>query len=235
MKHNLSIHELTLAVAINNYDLTLCLPRFLQSSGIVHADWTLASEPVANNQVVQTIYSNGVNVIGQPHRCLFAENLENKLPGGSEVTQVATSYIKSLPHLDYQAIGMNLRGYIKLGTDADKAREQFYKKIFVPGAWQKKGNKQMEAELRLNYSFEDKTLNLVINNGFFNPPEGEPEAIILFGGNFAYNLTQYSGEERIVKLQEIIGKWQEDLKLFQEVIGDFPEVEVKQKKELATV
>lgn len=235
MKNNLSIHELTIAIAANNYDLTLCLPKFLQSSGIVPSEWTLGSEPVVNNQVVQTVYSNGVNIIGQPNRCLFAENLESKLPESSEVPKITTSYIKSLPHLDYQAIGINLRGYIKLGADADKAREQFYKKILVPGSWQKKGNQPMEAELRLNYGFEDKTLSLVVNNGFLNQAEGEPEAIILFGGNFAYNLTQYSGEERIIKLQETIVKWQEDLKLFQEVIGDFPEVEVKQKKELATV
>ena len=32
---------------------------------------------------------------------------------------------KSLPHLDYRAIEINLRDHIKLGADA--AREQFYK------------------------------------------------------------------------------------------------------------
>ena len=89
MANNLKIHELTIAVAINNYDLTLCLPRFLQSSGIVPKEWTLGSEPVVNNQVVQTVYSNGVNIIGQPTRCLFAENLENKESSSSEVAQIA--------------------------------------------------------------------------------------------------------------------------------------------------
>jgi len=135
MNQTLTINELTIVTAINDYDLTLCLPRFLQSSGIVPSDWNLNSEPIVNNQLVQTVYSNGVNVVAQPNRCLFAENIENKDESLVESPQVAKNYVQTLPRLDSQAIGINLRGYIKLGSEADKARQEFFAGLLVDGSW----------------------------------------------------------------------------------------------------
>lgn len=230
MSQTLTINELTIVVAINNYDLTLCLPRFLQSSGIVPSDWTVASEPIVNNQVVQIVYSNGVNIVGQANRCLFAENLENKAESASETPQVAKNYIKALPNLDYQAIGINLRGYIKLGSEPDKTRQEFFAGLLVDGSWQQKGTKDMEAELNLNYTFGDKRLTLNVNNGLLRQPETEALPIILFSGNFSYNLSEQPQENRVEKIQEIITNWQSDLQLFKDVIGDFPQVTIEDKQ-----
>lgn len=230
MNQALTINELTIVAAINNYDLTLCLPRFLQSSGIVPSDWNLNSEPIVNNQIVQTVYSNGVNVIAQSNRCLFAENIENKEESLVESPQVAKNYVQTLPRLDYQAIGINLRGYIKLGSEPDKARQEFFAGLLVDGSWQQKGTKAMEAELNLNYTFDDKRLTLSINNGLLRQPETEALPIILFSGNFSYNLSEQPQKNRVEKIQEIITNWQSDLHLFKDVIRDFPLVTIEEKQ-----
>ena len=230
MTNTLKIHELTIAVAINNYDLTLCLPRFLQSSGIVPKEWTLGSEPVANNQLIQTVYSNGVNIIGQPTRCLFAENLEEKEPTSSEAPKIVSNYISALPNLEYQAVGINLRGYISLGKGGEATSKEFFDKLLVSGSWQNKGTKPMEAELKLNYIFDDKVLTLNVNSGMLNKPEKEPIPIILFSGNFAYSMVQDALDSRAERVKIIASNYQEDIRLFQDVISGFPKITTKSKQ-----
>lgn len=234
MNQALTINELTIVAVINNYDLTLCLPRFLQSSGIVPNDWNLNNEPTVNNQLVQTVYDNGVNVVAQANRCLFAENIENKEDYLVESPQVANNYVQILPHLDYQAIGINLRGYIKLGSDPDKTRQDFFAGLLADGSWRQKGTKAMEAELNLNYTFEDKQLTLNVNNGLLQQPETEALPIILFTGNFSYDLSEQPQENKVEKIQAIITNWQSDLQLFKDVISDFPQVIIEDKQLTAT-
>ena len=78
MSSLLKIHELTFALVIRDYDLSLSQGKFLNSSGIVPNDWSFARQPVANQRVSQTVYSNGVSIVGEPHRCLFSETLDDK-------------------------------------------------------------------------------------------------------------------------------------------------------------
>ena len=88
---------------------------------------------MANNQVTQTIYSNSINIIGQPHRFLIAEIFENKSIEDSESPEVVQNYLNKLSHLDYQAIGINFRAYLNLEP------EDFFNNLLTTGSWQQHG------------------------------------------------------------------------------------------------
>ncbi|WP_036477314.1 hypothetical protein [Myxosarcina sp. GI1] len=216
------VHELTFALVIRNYDLSLAHAKFLQSSGIVSSDWTLSRQPVANDRLSQTVYSNGINIIGEPNRCLFGETLEDKTPKACVSPEVVRGYISKLSNLDYHALGINFRAYLQLDSLGFESYQDFYNQILVPGSWQQHGTKPVQTELRLVYDFEDSRCSLVINEGKLRQPDSEALPIIVFSGNFAYELKHDTDAERTEKIKDIVTNWQNDLQKFQQIISEFP-------------
>ena len=223
MNNTLNINELTFALVINNYDLNLAHAKFLQSSGVVSHDWNLARQPIANNQVTQTIYSNGINIIGQPHRCLIAVIFEDKSIEESEGSQVVTNYLNKLPHLDYQAIGLNFHAYLELEP------QEFIKNIVNAGDWQQHGIERVQTELKFIYQLEHSRFTLTIDGGKLRQPDAEALPIVVFSGNFGYKFDDKELNNRAETIKEIAANWKKDLETFQDIINDFPQVAKKQE------
>jgi hypothetical protein len=222
VSHFLKNHELTFALIIRNYDLSLSYAKFLQSSGIVPNNWMLNRQPVANEQVSQTVYSNGVNVIGEPNRCLFGEILDDKTLEDCLSPEIVQSYVSKLSNLDYYAFGINFQAYLPLDSLGLESYQDFYNQILVSGSWQKHGNKPVQTELKLVYELEHCNFSLTVNEGKLRQPDSEALPIILFSGNFAYELDRELETERADKIKEIVGNWQNEMHTFQKIVSDFP-------------
>lgn len=227
MNSALNINELTFALVINNYDLNLSHAKFLQSSGIVSHDWTLARQPVANQQITQTIYSNGINIIGQYNRCLIAEIFEDKSIDEAESSAVVQNYVNKLSHLDYQALGLNFRAYLEIEP------QEFLKNIINAGDWQQHGIQKVQTELKFIYQLEHCHFTLTIDEGKLRQPDTEALPIVVFSGNFAYKFDDRQLDNRAAAIEEIVANWKEDLNRFQDIINDFPQV--AQDKKLVAV
>lgn len=222
-----NINELTFALVIHNYDLSLSNARFIQSSGIIPNNWNLARQPVANNQVTQTVYSNGINIIGQPHRCLVAEIFEDKSIEECESPEVVENYINKLSHLDYQAVGLNFRAYLEVEP------QDFLKNMVNAGDWQQHGIERVQTELKFVYQFERSRFTLTVDEGKLRQPDSEALPIVVFSGNFAYKFGDEELDNRAEAIKEIVANWRDDLETFQNIINDFPQV--AQEKELVAV
>lgn len=223
MNSTLSINELTFALVINNYDLNLSHTKFLQSSGVVSNDWTLARQPIANQQVTQTVFGNGINIIGQPHRCLIAEIFEGKSIEECQSPEVVQKYLDKLSHLDYQAIGLNFRAYLELEP------QEFFKKLIAAGDWQQHGIERMQTELKFVYQFEHSRCTLTIDEGKLRQPDSEALPIVVFSGNFAYKFSDRELDNRMEAIKKIVSNWNNDLETFNNIINDFPQVAKKQE------
>ena len=77
----------------------------------------------------------------------------------------------------------------------------------------------MQATINLVYQLEQCQLNVSINEVRLQQPEKPATRALLFSGNFNYQVTQYSGEERLKQLQERIDNWSADLQTFRDLIN----------------
>ncbi|MDJ0598834.1 MAG: hypothetical protein QNJ37_08355 [Crocosphaera sp.] len=220
MRKTLEVQELAIVIIAQNYDPSLLNPSLLIGSGIIEKDWKLLREPIVNNNGSQLLFENGITLVGQPGRLTLVEAIGRKASTETELENLSRRYVDLLPEIDYQSVGLNFRGYIKF-EEPEEARKQFFKTLLAPGDWQSMGTAPVQAGLNLAYTFEEKQLNLSINEAKLNLRESEEIPVMLFTGNFNYELKSNSAKERQQQLKKIIEDWQTDLDIYTKVVKKF--------------
>jgi hypothetical protein len=216
------IQELAIVIAVKQLDPTLVTPDFLKYSRIVPNDWEVVGEPIRSFQGSQITFQNGISVIAQPQRISFAELIVDREPSTVLSPQLAGNLTDVLANLNYIGIGINFRGYISFGTDKRKVREFIFQNLLAPGGWQQLGNAPVQAGINLGYTFEERRLNLTINEATLQVPEQEANAIALFSGNFDYDLAATAPlAVHPQRVKQIIGNWERDLELYKDVVSRF--------------
>ncbi|MCU0536082.1 MAG: hypothetical protein MUD14_19510 [Hydrococcus sp. Prado102] len=227
MYRNLNIVEFAIALNVVQYNPTLLHPSFLMASGIVPKDWEFAQQPQVSNRFSQIIFNNGVKIIAQPNRIVLVEAFTNQLEEKVEVSDIACRLIEALPNLEYQAVSNNFRGYISFAEENSGVRDYLFKGILAPGNWQEIGTAPIQTALNFLYTFEQKRLNLIINEASLQVSETDKVPSVLFSGNFDYDLKAKNSVERNIKLQEIVKDWHADKKIYREVVNQFAQIQIE--------
>jgi hypothetical protein len=218
---NLIVQELAIVIAVEKIDPTLLTPEFLSMTQIVPGDWEVVGQPVRSFEGSQITYQQGVSIIAQPQRISMVELILNKEIEAIEVAKIAKSLAKVLANLKFAGIGINFRGYLDFDGRIADAQRFMFSHLLALGDWQKIGTAPVQAGLNLGYTFPDKRLNLTINEATIQQPDQSAAPIILFSGNFDYELTAPENSADLAKLEQILANWQTDLKLYQEVVEKF--------------
>jgi hypothetical protein len=214
-----NIQDLSIVLAIRNYNPTLLTPDFLIGSGVVSNDWELARQPAVTPRASQIAFTNGVQIEAQPGLVSFTEGLSNRESKDLQIPDLVRRYAASLPNLNYLGIGINPRFIISF--DQEAAAERFIQeRILSPGSWQEFGTAPMQASVSIIYTLKDCQLRLNINSARLQVGEGTPIPAILFGGNFAYSLSGESPAEHQQSLNRIIDTWTEDVAIYRDLIDN---------------
>ncbi|RCJ37337.1 hypothetical protein A6770_14490 [Nostoc minutum NIES-26] len=220
MNQPLIIQHVAIAIATKNHNPTLLTFDFLKYSDIVPSDWELARQPVISNQGSQVVFRNGITLAAQQELLSFVEMIGTKEISEIQIPAIARNYVKALPNVEYQALGIDIRGYITANQLGGEAGVQKYMNTLLASApWQEVGNAPVKAAIQLVFSLEQRQFNLSINEGKLYVTEEETIPIVLFSGNFSYSVAGNSKEERLQSLQQLTHNWQEDLKVYLEIIN----------------
>lgn len=215
---SIDIQELAIALVVKGLNPTVLNADFLQQSGLIPPDWKLAQQPIYNNMLAQFVFQNGIQIVAQPNRVMFMEAMGAKAPEEMQVPGLVSQYVNKLPNAAYQAVGINPRGVVQFAHQAEGARKYMLSTLLSQGSWQEFGQAPMEAALQLTYSLEKGQLNLGINTGTLQLPESETVPVVVFSGNFNYELVGDTPQERLGNLKQVIQHWQTDLNIFQELV-----------------
>jgi hypothetical protein len=219
MDQTVTTQELAIVVAADNLNPTILNPDFLKYSGIVPADWELARSPLYTNQMAQVIFQNGVSLVAQPDRIMFLEAIGNKADTDVQVAEIARKYIGILQQVKYQAIGINLRGYVSCKGEAGEAHQFLTQTLLSSGSWQDFGQEPVQTSINFVYTLKESRFNLSVNEATLQFPEEQTLPVILFSGNFSYALDEKADSERVEKIAQIIGNWQSDLDAYRDLIN----------------
>jgi hypothetical protein len=218
----IKLQELAIVIAVKELDPTLLTPEFLNYSQIVPADWVVAGQPMRSFQGSQVTFQNGISVIAQPQRISFAELAVDKPADGLEIPKLAAKFVDVLANLSYVGVGINLRAYVDFGADKREARDFIFQNLLSPGAWQQMGTAPVQGGINLSYTFDERRLNLSINDATLQTPDNQMNSIVLFGGNFDYDIAgTIPPTAHPQRIKQIVSNWQRDLQLYHEVIDLF--------------
>ncbi len=218
----INLQELAFVIAVREIDPTLLTPEFLKYSQIVPTEWEVSGQPTRSFQGSQIIYQNGITVIAQPQRISFAQLAVDKPMNELEIPNLANKLVDVLPNLGYIGVGINLRGYVDFGIERRQARDFIFQNLLAPGAWQQLGNEPVRSSINLSYAFDNRRLNLTIDEATLQKPESMTQSIVVFGGNFDYDLINTIAPAVYTqRIHQIITNWQTDLQLYQQVVDQF--------------
>ena len=219
MSQALITQEFGIIIAAKNHKPTILNPDFLKYSGIVPTEWELARQPIYTQNLSQVAFTNGIVIIAEPTRVMFIEAIENKAAKEINVPNIAKKYISALPNVEYEAVGINPRGYVAFEKEEDAARLFLTETLLSRGAWQEVGTAPVRATLNLAYTMPRRPLYLSINEAALRNPDETTTPIVLFSGSFSYEVNSESSSERQKDLYQNIESWQLDLESYQEIIN----------------
>ena len=154
MNQALEIQELSIVITAKNYDPALLNPGFLKYSGVVNSDWKLARQPIINSRASQIIFDNGIYIAAEPNRLMFVEALNNKEEiSNAEIPDLARRYTEILRTIEYQAVGINFRGYITCTNTTVEDNRYLIDNFIQPGEWQDCADEPVKAGLSLLFPY----------------------------------------------------------------------------------
>ena len=108
MSKSIQIQELAIAITAKNLNPNIVNLDFLKYSNIISSDWEVARPPVYTKNLTQLVFQNGIVIVAQPNRIVFAEAIDTDTKDIQElqISQLAAKYVEKLPNVEYQAIGI---------------------------------------------------------------------------------------------------------------------------------
>lgn len=218
MNQPLIVQELVIIVAAKDFKPSILSPDFLKYSGIIPGEWEFAKQPILKNNVAQFSFKNGVSIIAEPNRVIFAEGIANKTTETVAVPELISKYTQALPNLDFQAVGINPRGFVAF-AEVDGASKFINQKVLSPGIWQQEGEARMRASLNLVYQLQPAPLSLNIAEAVLRQ-EDKNVPIVMFNGGFSYQVIGNSEQEKLDFINRVVGNWFTDITTFSSLINN---------------
>lgn len=217
---SVDIQELSIVVVAKGTNPNLLNPDFFVYSGIIPREWQLARPIVANPQVTQLIFQNGISVVVELDKVTFSESVNPTSLDDMTIADMATKLIAALPAAEYQAIGINPKRIISFNPDEQPGSAQQYltETLLAPGEWQQFGQEPMQASLNLFYTLDDCRFQLSINPTQLRLSNDTEASGILFSGNFHYDLASANPGDRPQQIQKALSNWQEQLATYRSLL-----------------
>lgn len=221
MSQELILQDLFFIITSKNQKPTILNFDFLKFSGIVPSSWELARQPIYTNNVAQVIFTNGIAITAEPQRVMFAQSIFGKEIESILIPEIARKYAQTLPNMDFDAVSVNIRGYVPFSGSQDTAREYITQNLLSRGAWQSEGELPMRASLNLVYKLKRSPFFLNITEAAIrNEEEDTTTPIVMFGGSFSYEISGNQSAEKAAILYQAIDNWQADLEDFSKIINN---------------
>jgi len=218
MKQTLKIRGLAIVVTARNHNPTILNPDFLKYNRIVGQDWKLAEDPICVGPFAQVSFENGVNIIAELGKISFAQTLGDRELDSIVVADVARDYVKTLPHVEYRAVGINPKGDISISNDA---RTGFHTaKLVLPGPWTRFNESPAEIGIRFVYRTGEGLLNLTVEPMICSTCDADPKRNFVFAANFHYDVSDPNPGVRIDRTLAVIAKWKDLVESYRRFIDE---------------
>lgn len=198
MKRLLQFSTVVLGKAHNP---TILNPDFLEIRGIVPQAWGWEVEQTLTTPAMSVVvYKHGVSITVEPNKLQVTDTDVENGPQGSKVTEIASAYVKTLPHVPYAAIGNNFQG----AFDLDNAGEYLKNRFLKSGPWED----HLDAVgVRFIYPLDDCRLTLSLDAGQLRSSEGSAQNVIITNANFSRDCADGDAEQARAHLGKALEDW----------------------------
>lgn len=212
MKYNFV--DFSIVVTANSNNPTILNKDFLQSNKIIPKSWTVKGQHICTPPISQIEFEEGIKIISQLDKVIFLEKELGDWPNKINIPKIAQKYIETLPHVQYLAVGINLKNTYEF-QNIIKARDYIIKKFIKEGPWLTKEDDPIKTGVNLQLPLsKNHRLNLSIQD--IDKPDTK-KGVVLISYNFHTDIILKRQKDKINKIIEEINNWKECNKKFNEI------------------
>ena len=225
MSQKLIIQDGVLVLAAPNNPVSVANEEFFKCSGIIPQDYKSARQPVYTQQNAQLTFTdsdnNIISIVAETNRIIFMEAVGDRDISSLQIAAIASKYANALPNMEFEAVGINPRGYVSFTSEEDAARKYMIEQLLCKdAAWQSEGSEPMRASLNLVYKYERASMYLNISEAALRKEDETNTPIVMFNGSFSYELEGENKEEKLANLHKAIENWQTDVTTYSELVNN---------------
>jgi len=191
----------SIGIAARDHNPTVLHPAFLASQQIV-TDVELLEPPICTPAFAVVKYANGLVFTAERERFQLLDSKMREDSSSSDIPYLATKYVKTLPHVRYTGVGINITAFVECINPETFLITRFLK----PGEW----NDEILAvrDLGLNFVYEapQAVLRLSCVAGTVRHSEIGEKRGILLTANYHTDLPEL---ETLKKAEEVMALYPE--------------------------
>lgn len=198
----LEILNTSVVVLAKHHNPTILHPSFLSSEGIVPSDWELADQPVSTPVFAMVKYKNGIVFNVEQNRFQVRQDEPKDDAGESELPSLAYKYVQKLPHVKYEAVGINFKGFIECADPETLVMDRFLKL----GIADFDGTHPEASSFRFVYRLDRVRLRLSFDSGKVKRADDEKDRNgILIDANYHTDIAGHNIQQEIQAASSLYG------------------------------
>jgi len=206
--------DFSVVITANSNNPSILNQDFLKSNNIISKSWETKGQQICSPPISQVEFKEGVRILSQLDKIIFFEIALNDWPDNVKVIKIAQKYIQTLPHVNYLAVGINLKNTYEF-PNMTKARGFIVDKFIKNGPWLKKGKPPIRTGVNLQLPLsKNHMLNLSIQD---IDKKDSKKGIVLVSYNFHSDITVKGQKQRINKIITTIKNWKKYYKTFEDI------------------
>ena len=192
------LHNVSVVVTAKYHNPSVLNPGFLEQNGIVPKDWEV-DEAMTTPPLSLVTYRQGIVWNLDQTTLTVTENCD---PDQSEfhVHRQASEYVKTLPHVPYQGLGLNCVLSFATSNPGKWLTQRYLKN----GPWRKGEYLSLAMVPKFVFPAGNAICNLTMNPGQVHPEENVSHAAVVASSNL-----HHDGPFDVEGLRKTMAQWQE--------------------------
>ena len=203
----------SVVVVAQSNNPTILNPDFLRHNGIVSSSRPLDGDrpPVTTPVFSEVSFGEDLVVRADPERITFAQAANAQAASGLaheeiDCPAIAKSYLRTIPHVPYTALGVNPRAVI-----ANPPFAKLSKALHAEGNWMSFVGVTPRFELKVAYQMADRRLTLALQ-------EAQDDTLFC-DANIHRDVAETNQQMRVNSILSMLDCWKDDLDQFYAVVN----------------
>ena len=216
----ITLRELSVVIAADQNNPSILNPDFLRHNEIVPADLVVRQSACLSSPMYSRVeFEGNLTVTAEPNRVIFAQTgqpLDEDT--ASRIPQMATCFVKALPHVTYRAIGINPKGVF---VPESESSVDILNVLKERGRWTPYYDVPPEITLGALYRYQGKMIHLNISADNSEQHSGTASGGIQFQINFHHDVDEQVQRGRIDQMVSVLSDWKSNLGEFHTLVSKF--------------
>ena len=195
------LHSVTDVVTAEHHNPSLFNSDFLKRNKIVPESWEVSEAEIATPVVAQVMFKSGVTIAVDPERLSVTEKCESSFAERYKLHKVVSKLVGALPHVPYQALGLNAR----ISMPEVEPRDWLVSRFLRAGKWSRGKPTLIGTSIKLKYLVNDAKCSLTFHTGKTRGLDGDLKSAIIIDSNFHHPSARTSSEIKAI-LKAVGGK-----------------------------